>query len=251
MIERLPGEFRKCNFPMERMGDSSFAVFMRSLSFALALVAGSFTQAETKVSDPDPKRFSKAMESFEREDASSQPVKDLVLFTGSSSIRMWKTLARDFPGHDTLNRGFGGSHLSDALHYFDLLITAHKPTVIVLYCGENDLWSGKPPEQVFGDFKTFADRVHEKFPKTRIHYLACKPSPKRWEKWELYQRCNRMIAKECGQDKRLNFVDVSKVMLGANGKPLPDIWLADKLHMNAKGYALWTKLIGPVLKNET
>lgn len=223
---------------------------MKTLSFAIALVAGGFTQGEARVSDPDPKRFSRAMEGFKAEDASAKPVKDLILFTGSSSIRMWKTLARDFPDHEVLNRGFGGSHLSDALHYFDLLVTRHKPKVIVLYCGENDLWSGKPPEQVLEDFKTFAKRVHEKFPQTRIHYLACKPSPKRWEKWKLYQRCNRMIANGCAKDKRLNFVDVSKVMLGADGKPFPEIWLADKLHMNEKGYARWTKLIGPILKKE-
>lgn len=156
-------------------------------------------------------------------------------------------MADDFPDHKTLNRGFGGSHLSDVLHYFDLLATRHKPTVIVLYCGENDLWSGKPPQQVFEDFKTFANRVHKILPETHIHYLACKPSPKRWEKWDLYQKCNRMIANHCGKDKRLTFVDVSKVMLGADGKPLPDIWLEDKLHLNEKGYVRWTNLLRPIL----
>ncbi|MBO94092.1 MAG: hypothetical protein CMI32_04225 [Opitutales bacterium] len=223
---------------------------MKTFPFIISIVAGVSVSAETKAPDPDPTRFTKAMIAFEREDDASPPVADLTLFTGSSSIRMWKTLAKDFPEREVLNRGFGGSHLSDVLHYFETLVPRHKPKVIVLYCGENDLWSGKPPKQVLEDFKTFADRVHEKFPKTRIHYLACKPSPKRWGKWDLYQRCNRMIANHCAKDKRLNFVDVSKVMLGKDGKPLPEIWLKDKLHMNEAGYARWTKLLRPILAKE-
>jgi len=220
---------------------------MKSFFIAIALWASSSAHAETRTPNPDPTRFAQAIATFKKEDAQRESVEGTILFVGSSSIRRWDSLAKDFPEHATLNRGFGGSHISDVLHYFDILIPRHKPAVIVLYCGENDLWSGKPPEQVFGDFKTFADRVHEKFPKTRIHYLACKPSPKRWGKWELYQRCNRMIAKECAKDKRLNFVDVSKVMLGANGKPLPEIWLADKLHMNDKGYQRWAAIVRPLL----
>ncbi|MGE4549785.1 MAG: GDSL-type esterase/lipase family protein [Opitutales bacterium] len=207
-------------------------------------------RGETRIPSPDPERFAKAIASFQKEDLAKDRVDTLTLFTGSSSIRMWKSLAKDFPDRETLNRGFGGSHLSDVLHYFDVLVTRHKPAVIVLYCGENDLWAGKPPGQVCEDFETFAHRVHEKLPKTRIHYLACKPSPKRLEKWALYQQCNRMIAKHCAKEERLNFVDVSKVMLDQEGRPLPDIWLADKLHMNAKGYRHWTQLLRPILAKQ-
>ena len=220
---------------------------MKMFPFIISIVAGASVSAEIRVPDPDPTRFAKTVAAFERENAAIQPVADLTLFTGSSSIRMWKSMADDFPDRKTLNRGFGGSHLSDVLHYFDVLVTHQKPTVIVLYCGENDLWSGKPPKQVLEDFKTFDRRVHEALPETQIHYLAAKPSPKRWEKWALYQRCNQMIAKHCAKDKRLNFIDVSEVMLGKDGRPLPDIWVADKLHMNEKGYKLWAQLIRPIL----
>ena len=209
---------------------------MKTIPLVLALLANCTTFGAPKVSDPDPGRFSKAIANFQVEDAATKVVGNLTLFTGSSSIRMWTSMRDDFPNHKTLNRGFGGSHISDVLHYFDILVTPHKPKAIVLYCGENDLWSGKPPKQVFDDFKAFAKRVHEKFPKTHIHYLACKPSPKRWEKWDLYQKCNRMIANHCGTDKHLNFVDVAEVMLGKDGQPLPDIWKDDQLHLNEKGY---------------
>ena len=196
---------------------------------------------------PNPARFFKAISTFEQEDAERKPVADLTLFTGSSSIRMWKSLITDFPDRKVLNRGFGGSHISDVLHYFDIVVARHKPKAIVLYCGENDLWSGKPPKQVFADFREFVRRVNALDPEIRIYYLACKPSPKRFEKWEIYQTCNRLIANHCDKDDRLNFVDVSKVMLGKDGQPLPGIWLKDKLHMNQAGYARWAKLLTPML----
>ena len=223
---------------------------MRKFSLALALLAVIVASGETRIPSPDPERFAKAIANFQKEDLTKDPVDTLTLFTGSSSIRMWKSLAKDFPDHETLNRGFGGSHLSDMLHYFDILVDRHKPAEIVLYCGENDLWAGKPPGQVLQDFKTFVRRVHEMLPKTRIHYLACKPSPKRLEKWALYQQCNRMIAKHCAKEERLNFVDISKIMLDWEGRPLPDIWLADKLHMNAKGYRHRTQLLRPILAKQ-
>jgi len=204
-------------------------------------------QALNAQQGPDPARFSKAISTFEQEDAERKPVADLTLFTGSSSIRMWKSLTTDFPNRKVLNRGFGGSHISDVLHYFDIVVARHKPKAIVLYCGENDLWSGKPPKQVLADFREFVRRVNALDPETRIHYLASKPSPKRFEKWEIYQTCNRLIANHCDKDDRLNFVDVSKVMLGKDGQPLPDIWLKDKLHMNQAGYARWAKLLRPML----
>jgi len=203
----------------------------------------------TAKAEPDPARFSNAIATFEKEDAGGKPVADLTLFTGSSSIRMWKSLPTDFPNHKVLNRGFGGSHISDVLYYFDLVVARHKPKAIVLYCGENDLWSGKPPKQVFTDFLEFVRRVHALDSKTKIHYLAAKPSPKRFEKWEIYQTCNSLISDHSAKDKRLHFVDVSKVMLGKDDQPLPDIWLKDKLHMNASGYARWTKFLRPILAN--
>ncbi len=220
---------------------------MKTISLVLALLANCTTFGAPKVSDPDPGRFAKAIANFQTEDASIKAVDNLTLFTGSSSIRMWKSMKDDFPDHKTLNRGFGGSHISDVLHYFDVVVARHKPKTIVLYCGENDLWSGKPPKQVFADFREFVRRVKALDPEIRIHYLACKPSPKRFEKWKIYQTCNSLIANHCDNDDRLHFVEVSKVMLGKDGQPLPDIWLKDKLHMNVAGYARWTKLLTHIL----
>ena len=226
-----------------------------ALLLASGLAASSTHAAPEPVPNPDPQRFAKAIAAFEKQDAQAAEQKPapastpLTLFTGSSSIRMWTTLEQDFPKLRLLNRGFGGPHLSDVLHYFTPLVTRHKPDVIVLYCGENDLWSGKPPKQVLADFREFARRVHALSPATTIHYLACKPSPARFAKWKLYQTCNQAIARLCQKDERLHFIDVSTVMIDPETqKPRPDIWLDDKLHMNAKGYARWTKLLAPILQ---
>ena len=132
---------------------------MKSFFIAIALWASSSAHAETRTPNPDPTRFAQAIATFKKEDAQRESVEGTILFVGSSSIRRWDSLAKDFPEHATLNRGFGGSHISDVLHYFDILIPRHKPAVIVLYCGENDLWSGKPSQQVIEDFKVFVKRV--------------------------------------------------------------------------------------------
>jgi lysophospholipase L1-like esterase len=219
---------------------------MPKLITRLTMIILSANSLTAKV-DPDPARFSNAIATFEKEDTGLKPIADLTLFTGSSSIRMWKSLSADFPDHKVLNRGFGGSHISDVLHYLDIVVARHKPKTIVLYCGENDLWSGKPPKQVFADLLEFVRRVHAHDSKIKIYYLAAKPSPKRMSKWKTYQICNHLIANYCAKNKRLNFVDVSEVMLGKDGQPIPDIWLKDKLHMNGEGYARWTKLLSPLL----
>lgn len=215
--------------------------------FSLLTVVILSANSLTAKANPDPVRFSNAIATFEKEDAERKPIPNLTLFTGSSSIRMWKSLTTDFPNQKVLNRGFGGSHISDVLHYFEVVVARHRPKAIVLYCGENDLWSGKTLKQVFADFLDFTRRVHALDSTIKIHYLAAKPSPKRMSKWKTYQTFNRLIANHCATDKSLNFVDVSEVMLGKDGQPLPHIWLKDELHMNGEGYARWTKLLSPLL----
>mgnify|MGYP001469540740 FL=1 len=147
--------------------------------FATVILSANSLTAKAEL---DPVRFSNAIATFEKEDADRKPIADLTLFTGSSSIRMWKSLTTDFPVHKVLNRGFGGSHISDVLHHFEVVVARHKPKAIVLYCGENDLWSGKPPKQVFADLLDFTSKVHALNSKIKIHYLAAKPSPKRMSK---------------------------------------------------------------------
>jgi len=197
----------------------------------------------------DPLRFVKDFEKFAEADKVNPPsTKSLTLFTGSSTIRRWNTLAEDFPENTVLNRGFGGSQLNQVLYHFDELFPRYKPDRIVLYCGENDLWDGKTVEQVLADFTTLISRIRKPLPDTTLVYLSCKPSPKRMSKWKTYQQLNARIQSFCKKDPLLTFVDLSTILLGPDGKPAPGIWDKDDLHLNQAGYTRLTKLLSPHLE---
>lgn len=169
------------------------------------------------------------------------------VFIGSSSVRMWKTLAHDFPPWRIVNCGFGGSHLADSVFYFDQLVTPRAPRVVVLYAGENDLAAGAAPEQVCADFLAFRRRLHAALPAARLIYLSCKPSPARAAHAAKFRAANALIAAECAADPRCTFVDVASPLLDADGQPRAELFGPDRLHMNAAGYALWTQALTPVL----
>ena len=196
----------------------------------------------------DPRRFVKDFEKFAQLDKDNPPTaKNLTLFTGSSTIRRWTTLSRDFPETPLLNRGFGGSQFPQIHYHFEQLFPRYKPTTIVLYCGENDLWHGKSAEDVLTDFNSLVTRIRKALPKTNLIYLSCKPSPKRMSKWKTYARFNAQVEKICKQDPLLTFVDTSAILLGPDGKPAAGIWDKDELHLNQAGYARLTKLLAPLL----
>lgn len=170
-----------------------------------------------------------------------------VVFVGSSSILMWKTLAGDFPDRRTVNMGFGGSHLEDSVHYFDRIVRPHAPAVVVLYAGENDLAGGMTLEKVLGDFRAFRERMRETLPEARLVYVSVKPSPKRAPHLARFVEFNARVAAECARDPQCTFVDVYSGMVDAAGQPRGELFLDDRLHMNAAGYALWKERIAPAI----
>lgn len=200
---------------------------------------------DARVEPPPP--FEDEIRAFEAADRATPPPKNPILFTGSSSIRLWKTLAQDFPRHTVLNRGFGGSHIADALRYVNRIVIPYAPRAIVFYAGGNDIHAGKAPAEVAADFVAFARAVHARLPRTRIAYVSIAPNPARWAEVDRVRDVNARIAAFTRSDPRLSFIDVFPHMLGPDGKPRPDIFGPDKLHMNATGYALWTRLLGPRL----
>lgn len=209
-----------------------------------------FLCTSLQASQTDALRFVKDFEKFAEVDkVNPPPAKNLTLFTGSSTIRRWNTLSKDFPKIPVLNRGFGGSQLHQVLHHFDQLFPRYKPVRIVLYCGENHLWHGKTIEKTLDDFTTLVTRIHKVLPNTPVVYLSCKPSPKRMSKWLTYQELNGKIQTLCEKDPLLTFIDISPALLGSDGKPASDIWDKDQLHLNQAGYDRLTKLLAPVLKN--
>ncbi len=194
-------------------------------------------------------RFEKDILAFEASDTTNPPPKNAILFIGSSSIRMWKTLAKDFPDYRVINRGFGGSEISDSIYFVDRIVIPYEPRTIVFYAGGNDLNAKKTPETVFNDFKTFVAKVRGKLPATKIVYISVAPNPARWAQIEQVRAANKLIRDYAAKETGLSFIDVHPHMLGEDGQPKPDIYLTDKLHMNEKGYAIWKQIVGEHLKS--
>ncbi len=194
-------------------------------------------------------KWDKAISAFEAQDQKSPPPKGAVLFVGSSSIRLWK-LEKSFPHLPAINRGFGGSEIADSVHFADRIVLKYEPKTIVFYAGDNDIAHGKSPEQVAKDFQAFVKTVHEKLPKTKILFIAIKPSLARWKLAETIQKANNLIRAQCEKNEQLAFIDVWKPMLGDDGRPRAELFLKDGLHMNEKGYQIWASLIEPRLPKQ-
>jgi lysophospholipase L1-like esterase len=185
---------------------------------------------------------------FETADSLEPPPQGAILFVGSSSIRMWETLQQDFPGHQVINRGFGGSELSDAVHFANRIILPYKPREIIVYAGDNDLANGKKPEQILSDYKQLVQLIHQELPQTRIGYIAVKPSLARWNLIQKIRKTNDLIREYSSHDSLLTYIDVFTPMLGKDGKPRKELFAEDGLHLNRKGYELWRDIVKPVLK---
>jgi lysophospholipase L1-like esterase len=198
-------------------------------------------------SDSSSARWESEIRAFEAADQTNAPPPGGVVFVGSSSIRLWKTLADDFKGLPVLNRGFGGSQLADSVFYTGRIVIPYRPQQIVLYAGDNDLAAGKSPEQVFHDFEAFITKVRSALPGARISYVSIKPSPARLALLPQMRAANALIAEFIHTGRDLDYIDVFTPMMREDGQPRPEIFGPDRLHMNAQGYALWTRLIRPHL----
>ena len=191
-------------------------------------------------------RWESAIAAFEAEDEATPPPKNAVVFIGSSSIRLWD-LKKSFPDLVALNRGFGGSQMPDAVQYARRIVTPYRPRLIVLYEGDNDLNAGKSPTQVAADFDQFLKIVRAELPTTPLVVIGMKPSPSRWKIIEQQRETNRLLADRCATDGKARFLDVERPMLGSDGQPKPEIFRADKLHLNDEGYKIWNELLRPLL----
>ncbi len=191
----------------------------------------------------DPLRFSDVVAGYKSADSLQKPRPNSVLFVGSSSIHGWKTLAADFPEINVLNRGMGGSHMSDLIYFMDDIVFPYRPNAILVYEGDNDIAAGKTPEKVLSDYNIFVEKVLEKWPGKPIFFISIKPSLARIEYMETMAKANALIKARTEEADNLYYIDVFTPMLGEDGTPRPDIFGHDGLHMNEIGYALWTKEI--------
>lgn len=195
----------------------------------------------------DPHRFDDAIAAFEEVDGISKPGKGKVLFLGSSSIRRWDT-ATAFAGIDSLNRGFGGSQISDSIFFFDRVVLPYAPSVIVFYAGDNDINAGKTIDEVVADFRRFAQLTNRKLKGTKILYIPIKPSISREALWKDMAVVNKRIQRMSTKQKNLYYADIASPMLATGTPPNADLFAKDGLHLSDKGNAMWLKVIRPVLE---
>lgn len=198
------------------------------------------------VTAQQPDRWEKDIAAFEAADRTSPPPKGEIVFVGSSTIRLWDVKTH-FPEMKIINRGFGGSQLSDAIRYAERIVLPYEPRLIVVYAGDNDISAGETSEQVAVDFERFVRVVHDKLPATRILYLGIKPSILRWTQVDRMRMANEIIRAHCARDDRLAFLDFDDVMLGWDEKPRRELFVEDGLHLSAEGYRIWSAILRPFL----
>jgi len=223
------------------------AAALLGISLALLLLAGCKTAPPNSLAAHNSARWEKEIAAFEARDRTNRPPKGCIVFVGSSSIRLWTNLAADCPSVPVVNRGFGGSQLADSGNCAERIILPYEPRQVVIYAGGNDINAGKPPELVYGDFVALVTKVHSQLPHARIAYIASAPNPSRWSQVEKVRRLNALVEAHCHRH-RIKFINVFPLMLGPDGQPKPDIFVADRLHMNAKGYGIWKEAVAPCLR---
>jgi len=200
----------------------------------------------------NPDRWESSIAKFEAQDKTNPPAPGGIVFVGSSSIVYWN-LPGCFPqlGAQAVNRGFGGSLIGDSARYVDRIVIPYKPRLVVLYAGDNDLTNQNPvtsAEQIYDRFTQFEKKVHAALPSTRVMFVSIKPSILRFSEVEKAMKANEMIRAYCAKTPNSEFLDITPLMLGEDGKPRPELLVQDGLHMTSEGYKLWTAAIAPLLK---
>lgn len=221
--------------------------FILWLALITGLVIAPEPNAQSAETNHNFGRWEKEITAFEQSDTANPPPKHALLFTGSSTIRGWKTLAQDCPEHRVINRGFGGSQIVDATHFADRIIFPCAPSAIFLRAGGNDLWLGKSPAEVFGDFTNFVATIHAKLPATDIYFISLSPSLARWKQKDQEKTVNTMVEQFIGQQPHLKYIETYSISLGADDQPRPELFVSDKLHFNAAGYKLLAEVVRPHL----
>ena len=184
---------------------------------------------------------------FKRLDNENFPEEGKILFTGSSSIRFWDSLEEDMEPLEVLNRGFGGAQISHVIHHFEDIVKPYNPKAIVFFCGTNDLTALKTPEETINDFKKFLGLVRNEFGNIKVYVIGIKPTVDRIYLDKEERIFNSSIKLLASDDAYLEYINIWDNMLNQDGTRMPELFIEDGLHMNKKGYEVWTKQVRETL----
>jgi lysophospholipase L1-like esterase len=226
---------------------------------ALALCAGLLTPLRAQVipngSAPSASPSPLGLNPFEQEvkalegrrlDITQRPI----VFYGSSSIRLWKTLNQDFAGYPVVNCGFGGSRLTDCVRYVSRLVLRLKPAAVVLYAGDNDLAEGVPPERAFASFRELYRALRDYSEQMPIAYISVKPCPARIRNLSNILRFNDQVKTFLQNEPETRYIDICTAMLGPERKPNPALFVQDQIHLSGAGYQILRRDVSAFLASE-
>lgn len=205
-----------------------------------------------RLSQEDPTIWERSIRKFEKQDRKNPPPQEPIVFTGSSSIVYWKTLEEDMAPLSVINRGFGGSRIPDVVYYADRIVLPYEPRCIVFYAGENDITGlvfskKKPADDVRNSFQIFCEKIHASQPDIPIYFISIKPPKRRKKFWPEMQKANKLIQEFCNSDERLHYIDITQAVLDQDGILRTDIFKWDGIHLNKKGYVIWSSVVKPIL----
>ncbi len=196
-------------------------------------------------------RFEKDIQAFELADRQESYSKNAILFTGSSFIRLWKTIKTDLAPAEIIHRGFGGSNINEMAYYIPRIAYPHDLKAVFFYTGSNDLTvstQDKSPLQILEAYKYIIKLVRIKFPTIPIYYIQISPNERRWAVWDQIQATNELLKNYSASTPNLHYIETASKLLGPDGKYQPELHIEDKLHFNEKGYVIWTKIMREALK---
>ena len=189
----------------------------------------------------DPHRFDDTINRFKTMEVPQSG--EVVVFTGSSSIRFWEEVAADCPADHVINTGFGGSQTHDLLYFLDETVLRFNPSTVYIYEGDNDIAAEKRVSDIISNTEEIATRILKELPNAQLKFISAKPSPSRWQYKNAYVVFNAALKAFADTNEQFTFIDVWNPMINEKGRPSPEIFIEDSLHMNRKGYELWRAVI--------
>jgi lysophospholipase L1-like esterase len=195
-----------------------------------------------------PLTFTAEVNNYLRQDKRDPVEKHGIVITGSSSIRFWQPeIHSAFTQVDVIARGFGGSNMNDLLYFSQALITQYQPRAVALYEGDNDIAQGISPELILTKFIALSNKLRRSLPEIRIYFISIKPSIARQSMWPKMVETNQLIQNECNAQQNCTYIDVASKLL-KDGLPKQDVFIEDGLHLNKKGYQLWSEVVVGVIE---
>ncbi|MCK4922877.1 MAG: hypothetical protein KAS71_17610, partial [Bacteroidales bacterium] len=195
-----------------------------------------------------PPKFQDEIRRFKASDKVAFPDPNSTLFIGSSSIRRWSNLERDFPELSIIQRGFGGSNSADVLRYINDIVIPYNVSKIIYYEGDNDIPQGMEIDSITKNIKTFVEIVQRENLETEIYLISPKPAIVRLKHYDKYKELHSKLQEVADMMEKVIFVDVASPMFLADGSLDESLFIEDRLHMNDKGYRIWTDVLRDIME---